>query len=83
VRTLVEDYNGRAWVEDRVPGNPSMGARLSLCCRRLLLRAKAREISAFSIFYPELIDTQFLLRFETIHVATHPAANSDNTWGIT
>jgi PAS domain S-box-containing protein len=27
VRTLVEDYHGRAWVEDRVPGDHTQGAR--------------------------------------------------------
>ncbi len=27
VRTLVEDYHGRAWVEDRVPGDHTKGAR--------------------------------------------------------
>jgi signal transduction histidine kinase len=27
VKTLVEDYGGRVWVEDRVPGQQSRGAR--------------------------------------------------------
>jgi len=27
VKKLVEDLNGRVWVEDRVPGDPSKGAR--------------------------------------------------------
>jgi signal transduction histidine kinase len=27
VRTLVEDYHGRAWAEDRVPGDHTQGAR--------------------------------------------------------
>jgi signal transduction histidine kinase len=27
VKTLVESYKGRIWVEDRVPGDPSMGCR--------------------------------------------------------
>jgi GTP-binding protein len=27
VRTLVDHYGGRVWVEDRVPGNPSIGTR--------------------------------------------------------
>jgi signal transduction histidine kinase len=27
VKKLVEDYNGRVWVEDRVPGDHTQGAR--------------------------------------------------------
>lgn len=27
IRTLVEDFNGRVWVEDRVPGDYTKGTR--------------------------------------------------------
>jgi len=27
VRSLIEDYHGRVWVEDRVPGDHAKGAR--------------------------------------------------------
>jgi sensor histidine kinase regulating citrate/malate metabolism len=30
VRTLVEGYNGKVWVEDRVSGDPTKGARFAV-----------------------------------------------------
>ncbi len=33
-RTLVESYGGTIWAEDRVPGTPSMGARISFTIRK-------------------------------------------------
>ena len=33
VKSLVESYGGRVWVEDRVPGDHTKGARFWSCCR--------------------------------------------------
>jgi PAS domain S-box-containing protein len=41
VKKLVEDLNGRVWVEDRVPGDPSKGARFVVLLPAVSTDAKA------------------------------------------